>query len=147
MQCFSLAGDWLLRDLTDDSERAGRLPGCNYTDLWRADEIPDPYAGKNEFAVQWVARRDYCYSRSFALPQDFLRGEHVDLLLSGVDTLAEIRVNGELLAQTDNAHRTYRLPAKHCLRAGENEIAITLKAPLTAAEHLDANRHVAQLAM
>ncbi|MDR1408985.1 MAG: hypothetical protein LBJ12_01655 [Oscillospiraceae bacterium] len=147
MHDFPLSGDWRLRNLKDGGECAGHLPGCTYTDLWRAGEIPDPYDERNEFALQWVARRDYCYYRSFDLPENFTHEDSVDLVLSGVDTLAEIRLNGHSFASTDNAHRTYRLPAKGYLRAGTNEIAITFHAPLTEVERLNAKRKVPQLAM
>ena len=147
MKHFPLDGDWLLRCMADGSERPGRLPGCNYTDLWKNGEMPDPYAGKNEYAVQDVARRDYVYLREFDLPEDFLLEDGTDLVLSGVDCLAEITLNGRTVAHTDNAHRTYRLPVRDFLSAGKNEIAIEFKAPLTEAERLNEKRKIPQFAM
>jgi beta-mannosidase len=52
------------------------------------------------------------------------------LVCFGIDTLADIYINQQLLKSVDNMHRTWRIPCKQMLKAGENEIRIELKSPL-----------------
>ncbi|MDR0883947.1 MAG: hypothetical protein LBN05_05020 [Oscillospiraceae bacterium] len=144
---LDLSGAWTLNDLVDGSTRAGVLPGCDYTDYWHAGDIPDPYWGDNEYKVDWVARHDKAYSRTFFVSAEQYAAPHADLLLSGVDTLAEIRVNGTLVSKTNNAHRTWRFAVRELLQVGENNIEILLRAPLTFAEAAEQRRHVPALAM
>ena len=54
-----------------------------------------------------------------------LRAGNADLVFEGLDTLAEIRINGKAAARTDNMHRTWRIPVKELLVPGENRIAVT----------------------
>ena len=42
-----------------------RVPGDVHTALLEAGVIPDPYRGRNEYAVRWVADRDWTLTRTF----------------------------------------------------------------------------------
>ena len=53
----------------------------------------------------------------------------VILRCEGLDTLTDIRINGQLIASTNNMHRTYEFDVKDVLKEGENDIHITLYSP------------------
>ncbi|MFJ8332673.1 glycoside hydrolase family 2 protein [Streptomyces sp. NPDC094437] len=81
------------------------VPGCVHTDLLAAGVIPDPFLGRAEAEVAWVGRREWVYEtelRAGAGP------EQSDLVFEGLDTAAEIRLDGRLLGRTRNMHRSYR---------------------------------------
>ncbi|WP_164256074.1 glycosyl hydrolase 2 galactose-binding domain-containing protein, partial [Stenotrophomonas maltophilia] len=59
-----------------------------------------------------------------------LAAGHLDLVFDGLDTYAEVRVNGTLLIAADNAHRRWRADAKPLLRAGFNEITVVIASPI-----------------
>src|SRR5262245_66519245 len=82
------------------------VPGCVHTDLLAAGLIPDPYLDANEDAVAWIGRTDWRYSTTV----DFDRAgaERVDLVCEGLDTVAEVAVNGIVVGSGRNQHRSYR---------------------------------------
>ncbi|MFH0174085.1 glycoside hydrolase family 2 protein [Streptomyces cacaoi] len=82
------------------------VPGCVHTDLLAAGVIPDPFVGLGEKEVAWVGRREWTYERELsAVPSGH---EQTDLVFDGLDTVAEITLNGRLLGGVRNMHRSYR---------------------------------------
>lgn len=76
-----------------------------HTDLLAAGAIPDPFLGRNETDLAWVGRRDWTYETELP-PVD--GHEQTDLVFDGLDTVAEILLDGQLLGRTRNMHRSYR---------------------------------------
>lgn len=130
MKTLDLAGMWQFQEVGKDKTLEGHLPGCNYLDLINAGEIEDPFWGQNETAATQIAERDFLYSRKFMVDDDLLQSDQVELVVSGLDTLAVITLNGTEIANCDNAHRTYRLPIKPQLVKGKNELSIYFSSPL-----------------
>ncbi|MCQ9183960.1 glycoside hydrolase family 2 protein [Streptomyces sp. IBSBF 2953] len=82
------------------------VPGCVHTDLLAAGVIPDPFLGLGESEVAWVGRREWTYETHLpAVPSGH---EQTDLVFDGLDTVAEITLNGRLLGRVRNMHRSYR---------------------------------------
>jgi beta-mannosidase len=120
----SLAGAWQFRQAGAQEWLPAQVPGGVHTDLLAVNRIPDPFVGDNEKRVQWVAESDWEYRRTFGVALDWLSEEHVFLVCDGLDTLAEVRLNGQVLGKTDNMFRQYRWEVKSLLRQGENEVTI-----------------------
>lgn len=125
---LDLTGIWDLL-LEDGTVLPGRLPGCSYLALLENKRIEDPFRGCNEQAAAKLAEQKYCYRREFSLAEEQLRDSRIELVLSGVDTLAVIFVNGKQVGRTENAFRTYRFGIKELLHQGVNELRIDLDAP------------------
>jgi beta-mannosidase len=124
MQTLDLGGTWELRKKGDDRVLPATVPGCVHTDLLAAGEIPDPFYRDNERSVQWVGRTDWVYSRRFDVPEELLEHERVLLRCEGLDTLADVKLNGRRLGRTDNMFRTWEFDVKDRLRTGENRIEV-----------------------
>jgi beta-mannosidase len=86
--------------------------------------IPDPFEKDNERQVQWVAERDWCYRRTFTPGEGLLSEGRIDLVCDGLDTLAEVSLNGQVIGTADNMFRQYRWPVGGLLQPGENELQI-----------------------
>lgn len=99
-------------------------------DLLALGQIPDPFLGDNLGRVAWVAERDWEYERTFDLDPALGEAEHVELVCEGVDTLAEVFLNGERLGETRNMFRVYRWPVRELLRPTGNRLRIRLRSPL-----------------
>lgn len=127
---YQLTGEWTLRDENSQKEWPGYLPGYNYLDLLHAGEIDDPFWGQNEDRYKQIAEHDYSYSRAFDLPEAAFLQKRIDLVISGLDTLTVITVNGKMLARTNNCHRTYRFPVKDILKQQGNQINILIQSPV-----------------
>src|SRR5690242_17571560 len=106
LQATPLTDGWILRtfDGTADALPAS-VPGCVHTDLLAAGVIPDPFLGRNETAVAWVGRRDWTYETDLRAGSGH---EQTDLVFEGLDTVAEVVLDGRLLGRTRNMHRSYR---------------------------------------
>ncbi|MDM7931896.1 glycoside hydrolase family 2 protein [Tabrizicola sp.] len=125
---LDLAGGWTLSDESGAYVVPFDLPGDGITALHRAGVIPDPYWGRNEYDVRWVSERDWVARRSFAHD-----GSAADLVIDGLDTVAEVRLNGVLVLSAANAHRRWRVDVAAALHRGDNEIEILFRSPVREA--------------
>ena len=104
LQVAPLHDGWTLRH--DGEALPAAVPGCVHTDLLAAGVIPDPFLGRNETEVAWVGRREWVYERDLAAQPD--GHERTDLVFEGLDTAAEILMDGQVLGRVRNMHRSYR---------------------------------------
>ena len=125
----SLAGAWQMRELKTQEWLPAVVPGEIYVDLLAAEKIPDPFLEMNENQVQWVADRDWEYQREFQVDETLLNEDRVELVCLGLDTLAEVTLNGQMIGKTNNMFRTYRWDVKELLKAGQNSLSIILRSP------------------
>lgn len=114
------AADWL----------PARVPGTVQTDLMAAGVVPDPFVGDNEGAIQWVGLSDWQYRSRFEVDAATLARGHVELVFDGLDTFAEVRLNGKPLLDADNMFRRWRVDAGPLLRRGENVLEVTFRSPI-----------------
>lgn len=103
LQATPLTDGWTLRH--EGAALPAAVPGCVHTDLLTARVIPDPFLGRNETEVAWVGRRDWTYETDLTVTS---RHEQTDLVFDGLDTVAEILLDGRLLGRVRNMHRSYR---------------------------------------
>ncbi|APU19789.1 glycoside hydrolase family 2 protein [Actinoalloteichus sp. GBA129-24] len=109
------------------------VPGCVHTDLLAADLIPDPYLDDNEAALAWIGRTDWRYETTFAWhPAE--AHDVVELVCAGLDTIATVVLNGVVVGETQNMHRTHRLDVTDVLREGDNRLAVTFA---SAVDHVE----------
>ncbi|GHU89227.1 beta-mannosidase [Spirochaetia bacterium] len=136
MRRIDLAGKWVMQKLGSPDRYDAVIPGSVAGTLLAHGEIPDPYTGDNENRVLPVFDNDYAFSRSFIVDPDTQHHDKVLLHCDGLDTLAEIRVNGVMIDKTNNMHRSYVFDVKDILIPGENRIEIIFRSPARyVAEH------------
>lgn len=131
MNPLNLAGEWSLSDDSGDYTCAINLPTDGISALHQAGLIPDPYWGRNEYDLRWIAERDWVATRAFELTDT-----DVDLVLSGVDTIVEIVVNGTIVTTCDNAFRTFRVNLAQAAQIGANTIRVIFKNSIAHAAKL-----------
>jgi len=136
----SLSGAWQLRQAGSSEWLPAQVPGGVHTDLMAAGRIADPFFGDEELRVQWVAERDWEYRRSFQVDGAVAAEERLALVFDGLDTLAEIRLNGDLLGSADNMFRTWRWDVTGRVRPGENQVAVLFHSAVRRGAELDAVR-------
>jgi beta-mannosidase len=124
MTDLSLAGPWTLFDTAGAEIGPCPIPGDIHTALIAAGRIPDPMLGTNEAEVQWVAEVPWEIRRSFRLSAEQLQGKWAVLDLEFVDTIADVTVNGQVVAKLDSSFIRHRLDLTKVLRPGDNDIAI-----------------------
>lgn len=109
------------------------LPCDNASVLLENNLIPDPYFGKNEETVQWIARKDWTFAGIFQVEEINPESEYF-LNLDSVDTVAEIYLNGHHIGSTENMFLRFREWVREYLIPGENRLEIRIQSPLTAAQ-------------
>ncbi|GGO97960.1 beta-mannosidase [Stakelama pacifica] len=106
------------------------VPGSVQQDLMASGQVPDPFQGTNEGAIQWAGLTNWQFRRTLNVTPEMLRRDHVELVFEGLDTFATVRVNGQELLRTDNAHRHWRVDVKPLLKAGDNELLVSFESPI-----------------
>ncbi|MEZ2222611.1 glycoside hydrolase family 2 protein [Rhizobium sp. RCC_161_2] len=98
------------------------VPGNVHTDLLSARLITDPYLDVNEISQDWIGRSAWRYRMAFDWDSD--EADRVDLSCLGLDTAARLELNGTMLGETRNMHRSYRFDIREKLKDGRNELII-----------------------
>jgi beta-mannosidase len=112
------------------------VPGCVHTDLMAAGVIRDPYYDRNELHSRWIGRNDWRYTCRFLVTAEMLAHERLTLVCEGLDTVAEVSVNGHHVGSAENMHVGYRFEVKGHVREGENVLTITFRSPYAYAERM-----------
>ena len=119
MKQLSLNGIWRMKGGGFDCE--GKIPGSLYSFLLDSGNMEDPYWRDNEFEALALTHNDYEFSRSF----NFEKGSDKYLLrFEGIDTMADVYLNGKHIAYTDDMHITYEFDVTDTLVEGENHLAV-----------------------
>ena len=113
-----------------DAWTPATVPGSVHTDLMAAGLIGDPYVGAAEAGLQWIGLADWEYRARFDVDAATLARPHAELRFDGLDTFAEVSLNGAPLLAADNAHRTWRARVDGRLRAQGNELRIVFRSPI-----------------
>lgn len=142
MQTYTLNGTWQLSAGHRSLESVDmQIPGTVLSGLLAAGKKKDPFYRTNEDATRALFWKDYVFTRTFDVDEELLAQQHIVLVCEGLDTLAEISINGTFLAKTDNMHRTWKFQAKKLLHPGKNEIQIVFRSVLRFIEDYPYEAH------
>jgi beta-mannosidase len=94
------------------------VPGTIHTDLLHNKLIPDPYYRDNESSLQWIGNEDWEYRTSFTVDASLLHKRNIELVFNGLDTYADVYLNGKLILSADNMFRQWRIDVKKILKSG-----------------------------
>lgn len=133
---ITLNGTWNWCDMESKEWHKGTVPGTVLTDMMDGGLIEDPYWRTNEYETRELSRRDYRYEREFEVPESFFREEEQCLVFEGLDTIADIYLNDELLLAVNDMHRTWRIDVKGKLKA-VNRLAVAFHSPTAFIEKAD----------
>jgi beta-mannosidase len=130
-----LSGPWTFRrvaraDAPQEPWLAATVPGCVHTDLFAAGKIGDPFYRLNENDQQWIEHESWEYRTTFHVDAATAARERVELVLSGLDTYAEIFVNDASVLLADNMFRAWRVDVKPRLEVGDNLLVVHFRSPI-----------------
>ena len=131
MKKISLNGKWKGNCIGKFDFNA-QIPECTIADLVENGHLPkDLLARKNADLAQAYERCDWVYTKTFVLekisPKCVLRFERID-------TYADIYLNGEFLAHTENGNVEHTFDVSEILVQGENVLEVKLFSPITSVE-------------
>jgi len=102
------------------------VPGDIHQGLVDAGKIKEPLLGLNSFDCRWTESRSWWYRKSFQVELEWLDSELIELELNGLDSNAEIFLNGKHIGSHHNTFRPYTLDVKPWLMPGENILLVRL---------------------
>lgn len=102
------------------------VPGCVHTDLLAAGLIADPWHGLAESDQHWIGHSDWTYRTT--LPPVPPASRH-ELLFEGLDTIAEVSLDGVRILSAHDQHRSWRVDVTHLLGDGEHHLEVRFAAP------------------
>ena len=119
MNRISLSGIWNMTGGGFDVD--GQIPGSLFSFLLDRGLMEDPFYRDNELSALALTHNDYSFKRSFNLSK-----KEVSYLLvfEGIDTLADIYLNGTHLAYVDDMHCRYEFSVGDILLDGENTLEV-----------------------
>lgn len=129
MIIVNLHDDWKMRAIGEDIFQKAVVPGTVYTDLYRNGNMEDPYFKDNEDQALALMDKDYEYVTNFVCDQELLNCQSVILRFDGVDTIADIFLNGIHIGAAENMHRIWKYEVKDLLEASDNELRVVFYSP------------------
>ncbi len=135
VQTLLLEG-WSFRKAGSSEWLPARVPGNNFSDLLRQGEISDPYYRAAENDLQWIEKEDWEYRMVFDAAPARLKFRRHKLVFEGLDTYADVYLNGELVLNAQNMFLAYQVEVGHLLKAGANELRVLFRSPIKEVQPL-----------
>lgn len=83
------------------------VPSTVYETLLKKELMPDPFYRDNELTALKLMENDFVYETDFSLKNTDREADKIFLRFHGIDTLADIYLDGQLLGSTDNMNRIW----------------------------------------
>ncbi|XP_053986263.1 beta-mannosidase [Hylaeus volcanicus] len=112
------------------------VPGGIYTDLTRANIIPDNFIGSNDVNHRWIGNQSVTYNNKFYVNNTLLSAPKVMLIFHGLDTFATIYLNAQEIAKTSNMFLRYTFDVTKQLKTGENLLTVAFTSAVKEAANL-----------
>lgn len=128
-----LHGGWEFAPANTGKWLSATVPGTVHQDLINHSLLPNPFYGTNEEKIQWVENEDWEYKTTFTLTSLQLERDAALLTFEGLDTYADVYLNGALVLRADNMFVGYSVPVKSMLQEGENRLHIYFHSPVKQA--------------
>ena len=129
MKRMTLHDNWKMHRSDETGWNEALVPGSVYGDLLRAGKMEDPFWKDNEDAALKLMDYDYEYSTSFSCEEELLTSDEVILCFEGLDTIADITLNGEKIGHVENMHRTWEYSVKELLKKEDNTLSVYFHSP------------------
>ena len=131
MRKIELNNHWEMKSAGENCFRSATVPGSVYQDLLDQGRMQDPYYRDNEDAALELMKEDYEYRCIFDVnANEMAAADEMILRFHGLDTVADITLNGRVLGHVDNMHRTWDYSVKHMLKETGNELLIHFFSPV-----------------
>ena len=117
-QGWTLSGDTL--DITMQVD----VPSVVQQSLYENGLIPHPYLGTVENQLLWISDHPWDYTLHFDADRELFKKENVELVFDGIDTYAEVSLNGEKLFFADNQFREWKHEVKDLLKEKDNLLEV-----------------------
>ena len=132
LETFAQPDDGAVRSLPLPAGLAAKsyqatVPGCCEESVMRAGDLPDPMVSTNAFAWWAYEGHQWLYTKAFRCPAR-KPGERTVLVFDGIDTLADVFLNGEKVGEADNMLIPHEFDVTGKVREGaENTVQVLIR--------------------
>ena len=120
---------WTMRRAGEQEWLPASVPGSVYGDLLSNGRMEDPFWKDNEDKALSLMEYDYEYVTQFDCPEEIRESDRVLLHFDGLDTIADVYLNGEHLGNAYSMHRIWEYDVKEKVRPAGNELRVVLHSP------------------
>lgn len=139
---LSLTGSWSYSNSQKSIHGEGIVPGCVHLDLLRENKLRDPHYGDQELEQFWVGQTTWHYTKAFSFDEEQCACPLIELVFEGLDTLATVKLNGCVLGEANNQHRTWVFDITKAVRPGENLLMVTFHSVYPEIERFKSRREL-----
>jgi beta-mannosidase len=126
----------MLRNQDGRLKVPAEVPGTVFETLLKENIIKDPFYGNNEHEINKIAYEDWIYETHFEINDEIFSYNHIILNFKGLDTIANVNLNGIYLGRVNNMFRSYRFKIKDILNKNDNLLEVEFKSPIQKAAKL-----------
>ena len=143
MVATEISSNWTFHQADKDEWLPATVPGCVHTDLLANGKIEDPFYRLNEHKLQWIDKVNWEYKTTFNIDPDAIKRDRIALDFKGLDTYADVFVNGAQVLSANNMFREWLVDVKPQVKEGANELRILFRSPIIEGlKKYDANGYV-----
>lgn len=133
MDTVSLNGEWKLSFIHGETSKnysiQAVVPGNVELDLERAGLIEEALPIDTEFACRWLEFTDWEFEKEFEFAGISDDKNRAILNFDGIDTAADVFLNGEKIMYCENMHITHSCDVTGLLKIGINKLQVKIYAP------------------
>lgn len=112
-----------------------KFPVSMYQTLYMNGRADDPYYGENQEEAKELSREDCEFYCDFVPEGEMFSCDKIFITFYGLDTLAQVYLNGDLLFNSSNMFATFKHDITQNLLKGENRLTVKFSSPLVYAEN------------
>ncbi|MDR0506692.1 MAG: glycoside hydrolase family 2 protein [Dysgonamonadaceae bacterium] len=126
----NLNSGWKFRQSRLTNWYPATVPGVIHTDLLANKIIDDPFFRLNERGLQWIDKEDWMYETVFDADNAIMEKNNIQIHFFGLDTYADVYLNGEQILKADNMFREWKVDVKGKLKASGNKLEVYFHSPI-----------------
>ena len=111
------------------------VPGNCELDLVKAGVLPQPEFGMNVLKLRPYEGYQWLYTKVFHKP-DIKAGQRAMLTFEGIDTLADVFLNGVKIGETSNMLIPHAFNVTKVLKEGENKVQVLIRSVMCEAQYM-----------
>ena len=138
----SLNDNWKMKKAGSQESFDCKVPCSVYKTLLDYKKIPDPYYRENEYISTQICDDDYDFETTFTADKTAVECEHTVLHFDGIDTIANVCLNGIHLGRVNNMHRVWEFPVHGIIKEGDNTLTVKITSPNRYIKEMDEKRHL-----
>jgi len=135
---LDLSGPWEFKQGPLDNGQAGKLsrngwmptkvPASVFGNLIDAGHMDRTDIDSNPENYTWVSQCRWEYRKTFDISADLLAADRIDLVFDGLDTIAQINLNGKPAGNADNMFIPHRFDVTSLVKDSNNELLVEFAA-------------------